>query len=200
MRVRRIRDASNCPFYELLDHSDQPIPVVSQFLRYISSRGCSPNTVSAYAYDLLHFTRFLDVQGWKYEDFTPGKSIRFLEYLHNIRNQRPTRSRGPVLAVSGGQSVRRLAPASINRALAAVSSFYEYLILSENWNMGPNPMLKQFDLEAARVSDRHRPFMGSSQSPATDQTRATRPDNPTNSTTDGWYPSCSAIRGAKALS
>ena len=160
MRVQRIRDTSNCSFYELVDDTGQPIPVVSQFLRYIGSRGCSPNTVSAYAYDLLHFTRFLNAQGWNYDDFTPGRSIRLLEYLHNIQSQRPTRSAGPVLAVSAGKPVRRLAPASINRVLAAVSSFYEYLILSEHWKAGPNPMLKKFDSEAARVPDRHHPFMG----------------------------------------
>jgi integrase len=67
---------------------------------------------------------------------------------------------GPVLAVSAGQLVKRLAPATINRALAATSSFYEYLILSEHYEAGQNPMLKQFDWETARVPERHRPFMG----------------------------------------
>jgi integrase/recombinase XerD len=62
--------------------------------------------------------------------------------------------------MSAGQPVRRRAPATVNRALAAVSSFYEYLILSEHCKAGQNPMLKQFDWETARVPARHRPFMG----------------------------------------
>jgi len=160
MRVRRIRDTVAGPPYTLVDDDGQPIPVVSQFLRYLDARGCSPNTLSAYAYDLLHFTRFLHGNGWTYDDFTPARSLRFLEYLHNVQSRGPTRSLGPVLAVSAGQPVRRLAPATVNRALAAVSSFYEYLILSEHCEAGQNPILKQFDWETARVPARHRPFMG----------------------------------------
>ncbi|MCI0389807.1 MAG: site-specific integrase [Acidobacteria bacterium] len=41
------------------DDDERPIPVVSGFLRHLSARGYSPNTLSAYAYDLLHFFRFL---------------------------------------------------------------------------------------------------------------------------------------------
>ncbi len=160
MHVQRIRDTGGGLFCELVDNNDQPITVVSQFLKYIGARGSSPNTLSAYAYDLLHFTRFLHEQSWNYDDFTPARSLRFLEYLHNVQNRRPTRSLGPVLAVSAGQLVKRLAPATINRALAATSSFYEYLILSEHYEAGQNPMLKQFDWETARVPERHRPFMG----------------------------------------
>jgi integrase len=160
MRVRRTRETSDGLSYTVVDDDGQPIPIVSQFLRYLDARGCSPNTLSAYAYDLLHFTRFLHEQSWNYDDFTPAKSLRFLEYLRNVQSRRPSRSLGPVLAVSAGQPVRRLAPTTVNRALAAVSSFYEYLILSEHCEAGQNPMLKQFDWESVRVPDRHRPFMG----------------------------------------
>src|SRR5215471_20853175 len=109
MRVRRIRDSVACPPYTLVDDDRQPIPVVSQFLGYLDARGCSPNTLSAYAYDLLHFTRFLHEQSWNYDDFTPARSLRFLEYLRNVQSRRPTRILGPVLAVSAGQPVRRVA-------------------------------------------------------------------------------------------
>ena len=162
MRVRPICETVDGLSYTLVDDNDQPIPVVSQFLGYLDTRGCSPNTPSAYAYDLLHFTRFLHGQGWTYDDFTPARSLRFLEYLHNVQSRRPTRSLGPVLAVSAGQPVRRLAPATVNRALAAVSSFYEYLILSEHCKVGQNPMLKQFDWETARVPARHLSALGKS--------------------------------------
>ena len=36
----------------LVDGSGAAIPVASEFLAYVSLRGCSPNTVLAYAYDL----------------------------------------------------------------------------------------------------------------------------------------------------
>jgi hypothetical protein len=91
MRVRRIQDTVDGPSYRLVDDDGQPIPVVSQFLRYLDARGCSPNTLSAYAYDLLHFTRFLHEQSWNYDDFTSrsgfhgsgrGRSARGRDLLH----------------------------------------------------------------------------------------------------------------------
>jgi integrase len=161
MRVRRIQDSlGNRVSYELIDDSDEPISEVSGFLRHLEARGYSPNTLSAYAYDLLHFTRFLSEQKLIYQDFTPARSLKYLEYLRRVSSRGKSRNLGPVLAVEAGVQVRRLSATTINRALAAVSSFYEYLILSDQWT-GENPLQQQFDREAARVSDRHRPFIGS---------------------------------------
>ena len=90
MRVRRIRETLDGLSYTLVDDDGQPIPVVSQFLGYLDARGCSPNTLSAYAYDLLHFTRFLHEQSWNYDDFTPARSLRFLNRpLKATRERRP---------------------------------------------------------------------------------------------------------------
>ncbi len=51
MRVQRTHgSSSNEPFFELIDESGQPIPVVSSFLRHLRTRGYSPNTLSAYAF------------------------------------------------------------------------------------------------------------------------------------------------------
>jgi integrase/recombinase XerD len=47
----------------------------------------------------------------------------------------------------------------VNRVLAAVSSFYEYLILAGRLE-GANPIEKRPDPALARVAERHRPFMG----------------------------------------
>jgi len=59
-----------------------------------------------------------------------------------------------------GEPATHLAAASVNRILAAVSSFYEYLILSGKWSERENPLQKTDDPATARVSARHRPFMG----------------------------------------
>lgn len=136
--------------------------VFDEFLRHLTARGYSPNTVSAYAHDLQHFMRFLIANRLAIEDFVSSKAIDLLRYLREVPSQRAqSRQRGLSLVASEGQVVSRLSPASINRALAAVSSSYEYLIVSGSWSPGnENPILKQYDSEAARVSDRHRPFMG----------------------------------------
>ncbi len=162
MRVQRTHgSSSNEPFFELINECSQPIPVVSSFLRHLRTRGYSPNTLSAYAYDLLHFMMFLDEQQLSYQEFTPARSLQFLEYLFTLPSRRQAQRLALVLCTTEqGHSATRLAPATINRIFAAVSSFYEFLIVSEQFPYQENPILKVDDLAYARVSDRHRPFMG----------------------------------------
>ncbi len=162
MRVHRIDlSESNEPLFELIDESGQPIPVVSSFLRHLRARGYSPNTLSAYAYDLLHFMTFLDEQQIAYQEFTPARSLLFLEYLFTRPSKRQTQRLALVLCTTDqGSPATRLAPATINRIFAAVSSFYEYLIVSEQFPYQENPILKVDDPAYSRVSDHHRPFMG----------------------------------------
>jgi len=162
MRVQRTHgSSSNEPFFELIDENGQPIPVVSSFLRHLRTRGYSPNTLSAYAYDLLHFMTFLDEQHLSYQEFTPARSLQFLEYLFTLPSRQQAQRLALVLCTTDqGSSATRLAPATINRIFAAVSSFYEFLIVSEQFPDPDNPLLKVDDPAYARVSDRHRPFMG----------------------------------------
>ena len=86
MRVRRIQlDTEHDISFELLDDDDQPIPVVSSFMRHLSARGYSPNTLSAYVYDLLHFMSFLQEQHLTYLEFRPPHALLFLEYSVNCQ-------------------------------------------------------------------------------------------------------------------
>src|SRR6266478_6403991 len=70
MRVRRRRQDGSVSF-ELLDDQEHPIPEVAGFLRHLDARDCSPNTLSAYAHDLLHLYRFLADVGLTLDDFGP---------------------------------------------------------------------------------------------------------------------------------
>src|SRR5712691_5747305 len=82
MRVHHIRrDNDHDETFELLDDDGQAIPVVAGFLRYLRARGCSPNTLSAYAFDLLHFMRFLKEHQLTVQEFIPAHALTFLEYL-----------------------------------------------------------------------------------------------------------------------
>jgi len=163
MRVQRIQlknehDVS----FELLDDDDQSIPAVSGFMRHLRARGCSPNTLSAYAYDLLHFMSFLKAQHLTYLEFRPPHALLFLEYLSQRPSRKAARRLGLVLSTTtaDGASATRLSPTTINRIFAAVSSFYEYLILAGHFIERENPIQKVPDPALARVPDRHRPFMG----------------------------------------
>lgn len=161
MRVNRgERGPAGAVSVDLLDDAGQPIVAVQGFLRHLHARGYSPNTVSAYAYDLLHFMTFLQQQSLMYNDFTPAQSLALLAYLQGVPSHRSARRLALVLCTDvGGQSATRLAPSTINRILAAVSSFYEYLILCGQMPT-ENPIRTEADDATVRVFDRHQPFMG----------------------------------------
>src|SRR5713226_5708441 len=158
MRVHHVRKGSDHDeTFELLDDDDQPIPVVAGFLRHLCARGCSPNTLSAYAYDLLHFMTFLKEQQLTYQEFTPPHALLFLEYLTTLPRRGHARRLGLVLCTTEhGQATTRLSPATINRTFATVSSFYEYLILSGQFTERENPIQKVEDHALERVSERHQ--------------------------------------------
>jgi len=161
MRVHHIRNGLDDTF-ELLDDDGQPIPAVASFLRHLRARGCSPNTLSAYAYDLLHFMTFLKEQQLTFLTFAPRHAFLFLEYLSMLPSRKQAQRLSLVLSTTTteGISSTRLSPATINRTFAAVSSFYEYLILSGEFTWRENPIQQINDPALARVDARHRPFMG----------------------------------------
>jgi len=159
VRVRR-REQDGSVSFDLLDDREQLIPEVAGFLRYLGARDCSPNTLSAYAHDLLHFYRFLEQGNLTIQSFGPPQSLALLEYLRTVSSRRPAHRLDLVLATStDGRSSTRLAPATINRVFAAVSSFYEYLIVSGHW-LVQNPIQQRPDPALARVAERNRSFIG----------------------------------------
>ena len=155
---RQLADNGRC-HVELLDDSGEPIVIVSAFLRHLAARDCSPNTIIAYAHDLQHFWRFLGKQNLNWETFRPVHALQLLEYLRTVPNRRPVQQLSLTLAtVVDGKPATRLAPPTINRILAAVSSFYDYVIVAGQLDAS-NPIEKRPDLALQRVSERHRPFM-----------------------------------------
>src|SRR5256885_3635758 len=121
MRVHHIRNGLDDTF-ELLDDDGQPIPAVASFLRHLRARGCSPNTLAAYIYDLLHFMTFLKEQQLAYLEFTPAHALTFLEYLCRLPSRKQAQRLSLVLSTTtdDGSSITRLSPATINRTFATV--------------------------------------------------------------------------------
>ena len=69
---------------ELLDDDGTAIPTVSPFLRHLRARGCSPNTLLAYAHDLRRLLPFLRSVGVDLEDFTPARPRLSRSYLRDL--------------------------------------------------------------------------------------------------------------------
>lgn len=145
---------------QVLDGSGAPVPVVARFLSYLAARGCSPNTVVAYGYDLGHLWRFLDQARLDWEGLTPVRAIDLLIHLRATPARQRGQPRGPVLATSEGVPAgpRCLSASTINRALAAVSSFYSWASTA-GLSDGPNPITRVLDSAAVHVADRHIPFL-----------------------------------------
>jgi integrase len=113
----------------------------------------------SYAYDLRHLWRFLDRDGLTWEQFAPRRSIALLEYLRSVPSRRPRQRMTLTVVVDADGPATKLAASTVNRILAAVSSFYEYVILAGMFDR-LNPIEKRPDPALQRVSERHRPFMG----------------------------------------
>jgi integrase len=143
----------------LVNSDDQSIDAVSEFLSYMHAAGCSPNTVKAYGHDLAHLERFLRAADLAWQYLTPERAIDLLLHLNNTPSRRRGRPRGPSLAIINGSVAElSLSPATINRVLAAVSSFYDWARMAGQFE-GVNPIARVDDRTAARVSERHRPFL-----------------------------------------
>lgn len=140
----------------LLDDGDE-IELVNRFLSHLADSNYSPNTVCAYAYDLRHLVQFLDQQAIGWNEFRPSMALQFLAYLRRVPSRRPAQRLGLTVATERG---RLLSAATVQRVLAATSSFFEWAIAAEQYTAGENPMQRRVDHALGRVPDRHQPFVG----------------------------------------
>jgi integrase/recombinase XerD len=143
----------------LPERAHQLVDATAEFLTYIEATGCSPNTIRAYAHDLAHLSRFLLSADIAWQDLTPERAVDLLVHLHAVPGRRRGRLRSPSVAVvDGAIAVPGLSPATINRVLVAVSSFYNWARMA-GWLDGANPMVRIHDHAAARAAERHRSFL-----------------------------------------
>lgn len=155
MRVVRVADAGvDEPAVQLVDGNGEVLEDVSAFLCLLTVRRFSPNTVRAYAHDLQKLMLFLDERGLTLQDFTPARAVDFLATLRHMPSNRRAQRLDLAAAVDGG---RLLSPRTCNRILAAVSSFFEFLISCERYGGRANPIQKQADPAARRAVARWRP-------------------------------------------
>ena len=95
------------------------------FLGASDRRRLQPAQVCAYGYDLHHLFEFLAGEGWTVGSSGRLPPLAFLGFLRRRPSRRPAQRLG--LAVATGEG-RLLAPASVQRVLAAASSRYEWAI------------------------------------------------------------------------
>ncbi len=159
MRVIRVRTDGVVRAVRLVDDAGEPVVVADRFLAHLGERGFSPNTLCAYGNDLRRFFNFLASEDMGWLEFDPPAALRLLSFLRKEPSGRSAQRLGLSAVAGGGRPVPVLSPASVNRTLAGVSSFFEWAIAAGEY-LSESPMQTRPDPVLARVSDRHQPFMG----------------------------------------
>lgn len=97
------------------------LQLVNEFLGYLADRNYARLTVRAYAFDLLHFGRWMASEGLSVEMVDTDVLLR---YLTACRKQVLTHQRGGnVFSIRDGRNVG-YAPRTVNRRLAALSGLF----------------------------------------------------------------------------
>lgn len=117
--------------------------LVNDFLGYLADRRYSPQTVRAYAFDLLHFVRWLLGCCLSVEQVTTEVLLRYLGFCRREPQPgRPGRRGDNVFLLRDGRNTG-LAPATINRRLTAVSGLFAYRSLRDPALPNPVPAGRQ---------------------------------------------------------
>ncbi len=109
--------------------------VVNDYLAYLSDRRYSPRTVRAYAFDLLHFCRWLRADGTAIDAVSTDTLIRFLAACRGALL--PGQHGSNVVDLRSGRSAG-YAPATVNRRMAAVSGLFTFRAMRDP--ALPNPV------------------------------------------------------------
>ena len=111
------------------------LSLINDFLGYVADRGYSPRTVRAYAFDLLHFTRWLAAEQAGLDEV--GTDV-LLRYLAANRAERRNGQYENVIPLARG-SASGFAPATINRRMAAISGLFTFRSMRDPDAVNPVP-------------------------------------------------------------
>jgi site-specific recombinase XerD len=112
------------------------VELVNDFLAYLADRNYSPRTVRAYAFDLLHFARWLSVEGLTLERVDTDALLRYLAACRTA--VLPHQRGGNVYSIRDGRNVG-YAPRTVNRRLAALSALFAFRGLRDPPAISPVP-------------------------------------------------------------
>ncbi len=102
--------------WTVVDGSGLAVAPVEAFLRYRFDCEASPNTLRAYAHDLKLFFSFLAERSLGWREVSPAELGEFVAWLRIPA--------GNVILLPGSPAAR--AASTVNRALSAVMSFYDF--------------------------------------------------------------------------
>lgn len=101
------------------------------FLDHLRARAFSPATVRAYAFDLVNLARFLSSRAIAVVDVAPVDVFDWVEW-QNVRRET---NKGTVVALKSMTA----AASTVNRRVAAVRAFFEFLLMAGRVAANPVP-------------------------------------------------------------
>lgn len=121
MRVQRVAARNGQEeSWTVLDETWRPVDSIDAFLTHLSDQRRSPNTIKAYAHDLKDFFGYLTVRGLVWDRVRYTELAAFKAWL-----RLPPAARAGVVSALP-TVVPACATSTVNRKLAAVTSFYEF--------------------------------------------------------------------------
>jgi site-specific recombinase XerD len=111
------------------------LQLCNDYLAYLADRRYSPASVRAYAFDLLHFARWLAGEGLGLDAVGTDALLRYLAACRSAR--RPGQHDNVISLASGRAS--GFAPATINRRLAAISGLFSFRSMRDPAAPSPVP-------------------------------------------------------------
>lgn len=118
--MRVLMPDSAAESWTLLGDDLAPVEPVERFLAYLAAIQRSPNTIKAYAHDLKDWLTYLVGLGLGWRAVTLEQVAGFVAWLRLP----PAARDGRVAVLPSVES--HCVPSSVNRKLAAVTSFYEF--------------------------------------------------------------------------
>ena len=109
--------------------------LVNDYLAYLADRRYSPRTVRSYAFDLLHFCRWLVTDGTALDAVATDTLLRFLAACRE--EVLPGQHGGNVVSLRTGRTAG-YAAATVNRRLAAISGLFAFRAMRDP--AAPNPV------------------------------------------------------------
>lgn len=109
--------------------------LVNDYLAYLGDRRYSPRTVRSYAFDLLHFCRWLITDGTALDAVETDTLLRFLAACRE--QVLPGQHGGNVASLRTGRTAG-YAAATVNRRLAAISGLFAFRAMRDP--AAPNPV------------------------------------------------------------
>ncbi|ELU5588312.1 phage integrase N-terminal SAM-like domain-containing protein [Clostridium perfringens] len=152
MKVEKVLNSNgDILTYILVGSNFKEVEPVGNFIRFLQVKNYSPNTIKNYIYDLKYFFEFLESSCQKYDKVEPKELINFIEYLKVIKVSGKSDNVISIyeahinFASNGG-----LSASTINKILAFISSFYDWVTLN-NSNIN-NPIINVVDYKVVSTN------------------------------------------------